>query len=304
MSSPIQPSGDRISGHGAHRGVGGEAIGHNHVGRQHQLAAPLRRIGHRPAGDPLPLVVLVPRIAHVESLRGEERERHRAADQDRVGELREPVDDADLVGHLDAAEDDHERVLRGRRAGGGTRSARPRAGGPPRTAAGVRRPRSRHGRGARRRRRRSRTRRRGRRARRPAPGRSAPRAGRSAGSRAAAAGRRSPANATGSPSSSAIRSATGRSDSSGTTRPFGRPRCEQTTTRAERSRRYLIVGSAARMRESSVIVVPSSGTFRSARTSTRLPSTGRSRIVLTPPCRRDRPPGTSIPTRCRTTRRP
>ena len=42
----------------------------------------------------------------------QEGERHRPADQDGVGEVGEAVDDADLVGHLDAPDDHHERVLR------------------------------------------------------------------------------------------------------------------------------------------------------------------------------------------------
>ena len=42
----------------------------------------------------------------------EEREAHRAADQDAVGDLEEAVDDADLVGHLGAADDGDERPPR------------------------------------------------------------------------------------------------------------------------------------------------------------------------------------------------
>ena len=42
----------------------------------------------------------------------EEREAHGAADQHRVGALQERVEDADLVGHLRAADDRHERALR------------------------------------------------------------------------------------------------------------------------------------------------------------------------------------------------
>ena len=43
------------------------------------------------------------------ALRLEEREAHRAADQDAVGELEEALDDGDLVGHLGAAEHRDER---------------------------------------------------------------------------------------------------------------------------------------------------------------------------------------------------
>ena len=46
-------------------------------------------------------------------------------------------------------------------------------------------------------------------------------------------------------------------------RSFGRPRCAARITRAPRSRSVPIVGSAARMRVSSVIAPPSSGTLKS-----------------------------------------
>ena len=45
----------------------------------------------------------------------EEREAHRAADQDRVGALEERVEHADLVGHLRAADDRDERRAAGPR---------------------------------------------------------------------------------------------------------------------------------------------------------------------------------------------
>ena len=50
--------------------------------------------------------------------------------------------------------------------------------------------------------------------------------------------------------------------------PLGRPRCEEMPTRAPFSSRYLIVGIEARMRVSSVMVLPSSGTLRSHRMKT------------------------------------
>ena len=56
---------------------------------------------------------------------------------------------------------------------------------------------------------------------------------------------------TGASISSPSRSDTGASEVSGS-RPFGRPRCEQSTSRAPRSSSSSIVGSAARMRASSV----------------------------------------------------
>lgn len=62
-------------------------------------------------------------------------------------------------------------------------------------------------------------------------------------------------------------------EKAGSGAPLGRPRCEATITRAPASDRALTVGTTARMRPSSVIVVPDSGTLRSARTKTRLPAT-------------------------------
>lgn len=50
--------------------------------------------------------------------------------------------------------------------------------------------------------------------------------------------------------------------------PLGRPKWEEIATRAPFSRRYLMVGTEARIRVSSVIFLPSSGTLRSQRMST------------------------------------
>src|SRR5690606_37727732 len=66
------------------------------------------------------------------------------------------------------------------------------------------------------------------------------------------------------------------SDLSGLTCPLGLPRWAQTMTFAPLPARARMVGSDARMRPSSVIVSPSSGTLRSARTRTRRPLTSRS----------------------------
>src|SRR4051794_38381765 len=93
----------------------------------------------------------------------------------------------------------------------------------------------------------------------------------------------SSAKATGAPSSSDSRAATGAREYLASGAPFGRPRCAQTTTRAPASRSRWIVGTDARIRPSSVMVVPSSGTLRSLRTSTRLPRRfPRSSRVSTP----------------------
>src|SRR5688500_4719155 len=90
----------------------------------------------------------------------------------------------------------------------------------------------------------------------------------------------SPVIRTGRPSSWLSRSATGLSRSASLTLPFGRPRWLARITVAPRSRRLTRVGRLARMRVSSVMRPSSSGTFRSARTKTRRPSTSTSRIVL------------------------
>ena len=101
---------------------------------------------------------------------------------------------------------------------------------------------------------------------------------RSAGSRAAAARparrRRRPAR----PSSSASRSATGRSDSSGLGSPLGRPRCEHTTTVRPPSSSSSMVGSEPRgcgcRRPRAVVAAARSGRRAPARAG---PATYRSR---------------------------
>ena len=86
------------------------------------------------------------------------------------------------------------------------------------------------------------------------------------------------------PSSSDRRLVIGVNRSSSLIFPPGRPRWLASRTRARRSRRKLIVGRAARIRESSEIeLVPGSkGTLKSTRTRTRLSSTGKSRTVIFP----------------------
>src|SRR5450631_248268 len=80
------------------------------------------------------------------------------------------------------------------------------------------------------------------------------------------------AKATGTPSSSWSRRATGASEYLASGTPLGLPRWAHTTTRAPASLRALMVGTEARTRPSSVMAPwPSSGTFRSLRTRTRLP---------------------------------
>src|SRR4029079_3275032 len=81
----------------------------------------------------------------------------------------------------------------------------------------------------------------------------------------------------------------GRIESAGSGLPPGRPRCEQRTSEAPRSRSSSIVGSAASLRIASATRPPSRGTLKSTRSSTRSPATGASRTLafekLTEPAR-------------------
>ena len=84
-----------------------------------------------------------------------------------------------------------------------------------------------------------------------------------------------------SPSSSDKRVETGAKDNSGTRSPFGRPRCAVITTEAPCANKYLIVGSEALIRPSSVITPALSGTFKSQRSRTRFPRTSIvSRVLI------------------------
>ena len=62
--------------------------------------------------------------------------------------------------------------------------------------------------------------------------------------------------------------------------PLGRPRWLMSTTRAPSSMSFWIVGSAARMRVSSVTTPSLTGTLKSTRTRTRLPFTLMSSTVF------------------------
>src|SRR5690625_2673693 len=88
------------------------------------------------------------------------------------------------------------------------------------------------------------------------------------------------AKATSWPNSSPRREETGLREYLSSGAPWGRPRWEITTTRAPASTSRVRVGRAARIRPSSVIVEPSSGTLRSARTSTRLPRSSPSESMV------------------------
>ena len=90
--------------------------------------------------------VLDPRGADRQALRLEQREAHGAADQHGVGQRQHLLDDADLVGHLGAAEDDDERPLGVAQQARRARRARASSAGRPRRAARARCPRSRRAR--------------------------------------------------------------------------------------------------------------------------------------------------------------
>ena len=91
-------------------GRGVELVAHHQVHRKPQPA--IRRVGllKRPPRQ-LDALLLDQRIAGRDALRAEEREAHRAADQERVGGVEEAIDQRDLVGDLRAAEHHHERAL-------------------------------------------------------------------------------------------------------------------------------------------------------------------------------------------------
>ena len=230
-------------------------------------------------------------------LGGQEGEAHAAADQQPVDLGQQRLDDRQLVADLGAAEDDHvgpvgvggqpgeDLELAGDQPPGRVRQPLRRRRTPRRACGAPRRRRRRRrgrrarpaGRPARRARRRPWTSppprsgrspaggRRRRPARRPWPGRRPRR-------------RRRPA-APSSPSSSPSRAATGARENCGSGAPLGRPRWAATITRAPASRSACSVGRLARIRPSSVIspVLLSSGTFRSARRSTRRPETPSAR---------------------------
>ena len=96
---------------GAPLRVGVEAVAEHEVPRQQQPALRGLRLLERPARQ-LHALLLHQRVAGRDALRAEEREAHRAADQQRVGGVEEAVDQRDLVGDLRAAEHHHERPLR------------------------------------------------------------------------------------------------------------------------------------------------------------------------------------------------
>ena len=304
MSRPIQPSGTSTPS-SSRRSVSASNALARARGRR-AGAASRCRVEQLARG--LEVLVLAQRVADRVALGGEEREAHRAADEDRVGALQEGVEHADLVGHLGAADDRHERARRvledaGERPhlaleqppGGARQQVRDALGRGVRAVRGAERvvdvdvgergvalrelgvvlrlPRleadvlEHHD---------------------VAVGHVVE-VGRELHlglqQLAQARRRRAPARAT-------------------RRGPWAGRGARSSSRRAPRSRSRSSVGSAARMRVSSVIRPSSSGTLKSTRTRTRLPSTSRSSSVLTGPSARRRRSGWSSPTRCRTRRRP
>ena len=90
--------------------VGGEALADDQVDRQLDARAPgAVRLRERAAGV-LGVGLAAERLADGVPLRAQEREAHRAADDDRLGDLQEALDHADLVLDLRAADDRDERL--------------------------------------------------------------------------------------------------------------------------------------------------------------------------------------------------
>ena len=87
-------------------GVGVEGLAEDEVHGQAQLRA--AAVEQLACG--LEVLLGAQRVADRVPLDGEEREGHRAADEDRVGALQEGLEHADLVRHLGPADDRHERA--------------------------------------------------------------------------------------------------------------------------------------------------------------------------------------------------
>ena len=91
-------------------GVGGELGGGQAVHGEEQLDALLLGLLHHLAGVLNP-VLLQQGLAHLGALGLGEGVGHAAADDDGVGDVQQVVDDADLGGHLGAAQDSHQGAL-------------------------------------------------------------------------------------------------------------------------------------------------------------------------------------------------
>ena len=116
MSRPFQPSGIDVARHVPRRGVGGHLLRDDDVGRDADAA------GREQLRQCSTWSVLDERVADRVALRDEERERHRAADEQRVAAFEQRVDHAELVAHLHAAEHRRRTAARARRAAGSSTS--------------------------------------------------------------------------------------------------------------------------------------------------------------------------------------
>ena len=102
--------GDLVGGHDLVLGSARDLLGHDHIAGQHDAHALLRGVGEEALGvlDALPLEqALADRVA----LRDEECVGHASADDERVDEPHQVVEDLDLVGDLGPADDRRERLL-------------------------------------------------------------------------------------------------------------------------------------------------------------------------------------------------
>ena len=114
MSRPIRSAGIASAATTSCSASAENAVGGDDVDRQDELDA-LRLGLVEVAADGVDLVLLEQALADLEALRLEEGEDHAATDEEAVGRAEQVADDAELVGHLGAAEDDGVRALGGRR---------------------------------------------------------------------------------------------------------------------------------------------------------------------------------------------
>ena len=230
MSRPFQPVRDPIGRRPISRGASADISCAATTSTGSTIGTPrsAARVDDRP--DLVEPVGLDQAVADRAPAGRDQRERHRAADQQRVDAIDERVDHGELVGDLRPAEDRDVRARRVARAD--ARAPRPRAAAAGRPRPGDRSrasaraaPRRSRARGGRRRTRRRRRRRRARRAGPRTPGRSPPRPGRTGGSRAG------PPASSGSSPRRRLRQrvATGRSRSSASRAPAGASRSSSRT---------------------------------------------------------------------------
>jgi len=97
---------DLGGGHGARLRVGGDRLGRHHVPRHLDQDAP--RGGARARGAHLvEAIPLHQALAHVATVGGDQREGHRAADEECVDAVEQGLNHAELVRHLCTAQDRH-----------------------------------------------------------------------------------------------------------------------------------------------------------------------------------------------------